>query len=248
MVKVSEIVQKIEDFAPPVLASEWDNSGWQVFLGDCQVKKVMIALSPEFDVIEQAVKEKCELLISHHPLIFRKINKIQVCNQANKALIGAIQNNLQIYSAHTNLDVAQGGIADRLAELLNLKNVETFETFAKVGSLEKEEKLDNFLQIIKEKLKISSLNVINSGSKKTVSKIAVCPGSGGDLVDKLQDVDLYVTSDIKYHTALEVNNTVVVDAGHFETERIILPHLKELISSYDIEVVIAEEKSPWKIV
>jgi GTP cyclohydrolase I len=248
MTKASEIIQKIENFAPPSLASDWDNSGWQVFLGDCQANKVMVALSPTLDVIEQAIAENCRLLITHHPLMFKKINKINACEQTDLTVIKAIQNNIQVYSAHTNLDTAQGGIADRLTDLLNLKNIETFETFVRIGCLEKEENLDDFLEKIKNILDVNSLKVINPVSRKTVRKIAVCPGSGGDMIDKLDNVDLYLTSDIKYHTALEVTNTVVVDAGHYETERIILPPLKELIRSHDIEVLIAEEKSPWKIV
>jgi dinuclear metal center YbgI/SA1388 family protein len=248
MAKVSEIIQKIENLAPLSLASDWDNSGWQIFLGDRQITKVMVALSPTIDVIKQAIAEQCELIIAHHPLIFNKINKINISDQANLTLIKAIQNNIQIYSAHTNLDITQGGIADRLAGLFNLKNIEVSETFARIGHLEKEENLDEFLEKVKNVLNVDRLKLINPISKTSVRKIAVCPGSGGDLIDKLQDVDLYITADIKYHTALEVNNMVVVDAGHLETERIILPYLKELIGTPDIEVFIAEEKSPWKII
>jgi len=248
MTSSSEIIQKIENFAPPSLACDWDNSGWQIFLGDRQITKAMIALSPTIDVIKQAVSNQCELIITHHPLMFNKINKIDVSDQTNLMLVKAIQNNIQIYSAHTNLDITQGGIADRLVSLFNLKNIEVFETFARIGYLDKEENLNEFLEKIKKILNIDRLKVINPISKTMVKKIAVCPGSGGDLIDRLQGVDLYITADIKYHTALEVNNMVVVDAGHLETERIILPYLKELIETSDVEVFIADEESPWKII
>jgi len=248
MTKSSEIIQKIENFAPLSLACDWDNSGWQIFLGDNQIKKVMLALSPTLDVIEHAIANQCELIISHHPLMFDKINKINASEYTDLSVIKAIQNNIQIYSAHTNLDITQDGIADRLAGLFNLKNIETSESFVRIGYLEREENLDDFFEKIKNTLNIENLKIINPISKTTVKKIAVCPGSGGDLIDKLQDVDLYITGDIKYHSALEVSNVIVVDAGHFETERIILPYLKELIETSDLEIFIAEEKSPWKII
>ena len=191
--------------------------------------------------------KKSELIIAHHPMIFSKINKISSFDFSNQPIIRSIQNNIQVYSAHTNLDTTSGGIADKLADLLELKNIQPFETFARSGESEKEENLDDFLFSLKEKLKTNTLKVINPLLKTKIKKVMVCPGSGGDLIHKLQDIDLYLTADIRYHTALEVNNFVAVDAGHLETERIILPVLKELLQKFDIEIIIAEEKSPWEI-
>lgn len=249
MTGIDEIIQKIEDFAPPSLASEWDNSGWQIFLGNDTSKKVMIALTPTLEVLDQAIDKKCDLIISHHPLLFDKINKISVNNHIEQILTKAIQNNIRIYSAHTNLDTANGGIGDKLAGLFNLKDIESFENFVRIGTLEREETTENFIKIIKSRLDIENIKVINPDNKKTIKKVAVCPGSGADLIDKLpDDVDIYITADIKYHSALDVKNLIVIDAGHYETERIILPVIKDLIKSPDLEILIAEESSPWDIV
>lgn len=248
MNNLDEIIRKIEDFAPPSLASEWDNSGWQIFLGNNNINKVMIALTPTMEVINQAIEKKCDLIICHHPLLFEKINKISVNNHLDQIFIKAIQNNIQIYSAHTNLDTTRGGISDRLAELFNLNNIEIFENFVRIGSLEKEESTDNFIKLIKNKLNAEHLKVINNDSISTIKKVAICPGSGADLIDKIpNDIDIYITGDVKYHQALEVKDMIVVDAGHYETERIILPVLKDLISAQNLEVIIADETSPWNV-
>ncbi|EKE02735.1 MAG: hypothetical protein ACD_20C00337G0006 [uncultured bacterium] len=254
MAKVNKIIDKIEKFAPLELQSEWDNSGWQVYLGNSDVKKVLLALSPTFDVIEQAIKLGCNLIIAHHPMIFGKINKIKSGNYTGLAIIKAIQNNIQIYSAHTNLDVVQNGVADKLAALLDLNNIRAIEEtalnsgFGRVGELEKVENLDEFLGKLKQILNVENLKLINPSNKEKIKRIAVCPGSGGDFIKDLRDIDLYITGDIKYHTALEVDNMVVVDAGHLETERIILSDLKELLDDLDIEIIMAQESSPWQVV
>ena len=247
MAKISEIINKIENFAPPSLAADWDNSGWQIFLEDCEVDRVLLAISPTLNVIEQAIENNCRLIISHHPMIFSKINKICSHNITIQPVIKAIQNNIQVYSAHTNLDSTNSGIADTLANLLEFKNIQPFEDYARIGELEQDVNIDEYLLLIKDKLNIQHIKVVNQLSKTKIRKIAVCPGSGGDFINKLEDIDLYLTSDIRYHNALEVNNMIVADAGHLETEKIILPVLKELLQDFNIEILIAEEVSPFKI-
>ena len=248
MTKVSKIIEKIENFAPSSLAADWDNSGWQIYLGNAEVKKTLLAISPDINVINQAIEKNCGLIISHHPLLFEKINRINSGNIYDMAIIKAIQHNIPIYSAHTNLDVTKNGIADKLAGLFELKNLETFEDFVRIGELEKEENFANFLVKLKNVLNINKLSLINPANMERIKRIAVCPGSGGDLIEKLSGIDLYITSDIKYHSALKASDMIVVDAGHLETERIILPVLRDLLLEFDLEILIAEEESPFDVV
>ena len=253
MTDLNKIIEKIEKFAPPELASDWDNSGWQVYLGNNSVNKILIALTCTLDVLEQAIKNNCNLIISHHPLIFEKINKISTENNAVLPLIKAIQNNIQVYSAHTNLDSCKGGVADKLAVLLGLKNIRFPDQlaedsrFARVGELEKEKELDIFIKELKEILKTDNIKLINYSNKTKIKKIAIIPGSGASFIPKLKDIDVLITGDVKYHNALEAKDFAVIDAGHCETERIILPVLKELLSEFSAETLIAEETSPWEI-
>lgn len=254
MAKISEIVSFMEEFAPPSLTSSWDNSGWQIYLGDKDINRVMLGLTPTPEVIEQALEKRCELIIAHHPLIFSKVNKLNVNNSKDIPVIKALQNNLPVYSAHTNLDSTKGGIADELAKIIGLKNLTPIEKISedtglgRIGELEKEETLDVILSRLKQALNADKLKVINRLNKTKAKSIALCPGSGGSFIPLLNDVDLYITGDIKYHDAIEINNLVVIDAGHFETERIILPILKNMLEKLGIEIFIAEETDPWNFV
>lgn len=248
MAKLNEIIKEIEEFAPPELACEWDNSGWQVYCNENEVKNVMLALSPDINVINQAIEKNCELLITHHPLLFGKINKLSIKNPYTATVIKAIKNNLNIYSAHTNLDKTNGGTGDYLAYELGLNNIKTIEEFIKIGNLESEINLKDFINKLKLILNTDTLKIINPQNIDKIKKIALCAGSGADLINKINDVDVFITGDVKYHTALDSKSFIVIDAGHYETEVIYLPILKDIISNFDIDIYIAEEKSPWEIV
>ncbi len=253
MSNLDKIISKIEEFAPPSLARQWDNPGWQVYLGNKNINKIMLALSPTPDVIESAVKKDCELLITHHPMIFEKVKTLSVEDYANLALIKAVRGNLQVYCAHTNLDVAEGGIADILAEKLELKNISPAEPgdtpgFGRKGELSRTEDLSGLISKVKQLLNTNKIKLINPANVEKIRKIAVLPGSGGGFIPLLKDIDLYITGDVKYHDALLVRNFAVIDAGHFETEKVILPVLKELLKEFETEIFLAEEKVPWKFV
>ena len=255
MNKLDNIISKIEKFAPPNLAKDWDNSGWQVYLGNNNnINNVMLALSPTLDVIENAADKNCELLITHHPLIFSKINSLSSLNSGNLAIIKAVQANIQVYSAHTNLDITIGGIADKLAEMFELKNILPFcktneeADFGRVGVLEQEESLINVINKVKNILNSDKVKLINPSNIQKIRQIALMPGSGGGFIPTLESIDCYITGDVKYHDALEVKNFAVIDAGHFETEKIILSTLKDLIKEFDIEIFIPKEKPPWEFV
>lgn len=217
MANLDLIISKIEEFAPPAIAEEWDIPGWQVYLGNKNITKVMLALSPVDDVIDQAVGMGCELLITHHPMF--------LCNINHK--------NLQIYAAHTNLDFAPQGIAYMLRKMFQA---------------DREQPLSDMVNKVKKTLNVETIKLVNPCNIQKVRKIEVMPGSGGSLIPKLADIDLYITGDVKYHDALEAKNFAVIDAGHFETERIILPVLKDLLQEFDVEIFVAEEKSPWEFV
>lgn len=253
MADLNKIIEKIEKLAPPELASDWDNSGWQVYLGNNSVSKVLLALTCTIDIVEQAIKNRCDLIISHHPLIFEKFNNISTENNAVLPVIKTIQNNIQVYSAHTNLDSCEGGIADKLAELLDLKDIMFLEQIpedfrlGRVGELEKEKELNIFIKELKEILKIDKIKLIKHSNKTIIKKIAVVPGCGTSFIPKIKDIDVLITGDVKYHNALDAKDFIVLDAGHFETERIILPVLKDLLNEFSIEALIAEENPPWTI-
>jgi dinuclear metal center YbgI/SA1388 family protein len=242
-VKIKEIIEKIETFAPLSLAEQWDNTGWQIKLDFDDADKIMLALSPTLDVLQQAKQHGCSLVITHHPLFFSKLKQIIPDVLSNKVTIFAIQNNIQIYSAHTNLDKTQGGINDKLASMLGLLDIEVIDGLVRVGMVD-EMSLEEFVLKCKKTLGCNSVKLINPLGLKNVKKVAICSGSGSDFINSVE-ADIFVTGDVKYHNAIEVLDKAVLDVGHFESERVILASLQEILAPWD--TVLADEKNPWEL-
>ena len=218
-----EIVKKIEDFAPLETQESWDSSGWGVNAGvntgGSEVNKIMFALTVTDNVVEQARQSGCDMIISHHPLFF----------------IPFKYKDINIYSAHTNLDRAEGGTTDTLIKVLGFKKSRN-DDFARIVELEEPISVEE----LREKLlKISpNLRYVNNKGLTQIKTIGFCAGSGSEFIGK---TDAFVTGDIKFHTALDAD-TVLFDIGHFESE-IFAPGL--LMEICDAGGVIADEKSPF---
>lgn len=244
MLKTKEIIKLIEDFAPPEFAEDWDNSGWQINLGIEHTKKICLALSPSLEVVKQAAQEGCDLIITHHPLFFDKINKFSTDNITCKIAGIAIQNNIQIYSAHTNMDKAPEGLNHELAQRLGLKNLFQINDFVIQGFTAKEYSLDEFIKYIKKQLECETIRVINPQNKTTVNSVSLCTGSGSEFSNSA-DTDVFLTGDVKFHNALDANNKIILDIGHFESEKFVVDLFEKIFKNKDIQIFIAKEKSPW---
>jgi len=242
MIKTDEIISKIEKYASPDLAESWDNTGWQINLHHDYTNRVLIALSFTQDVLEQAITNDCDLIITHHPPIFHKLNKID-----NNALIQAIKHNICVYSAHTNLDKTYGSTTDALCGVLGLKNLVTVNDYIKIAHLKDEIALDEFVEGVKLALDSQRIKLINPSNIQSVKNIAISAGAGGSFIDTISDydVDLYITGDVKFHAALEVEGFAVADIGHFESELPVLPLIQGLIAKTGVETMIAREQVPW---
>ncbi len=132
-VTVCDIIRLIEKIAPLRLAEKWDNSGLQVGKLDWLVKRILIALDPTPDVIDFACNTRTELLITHHPMIFNPLKSIDFSSSVGSLIYKAAINNLAIFSAHTNLDSAAGGINDFIALHIGLKNIERLSAAEETG-------------------------------------------------------------------------------------------------------------------
>ena len=248
MINVNKIIEIVENFAPPQLAEAWDNSGWQIRLGKDEVNNILICLSLTPAILSQAIENNCDLILTHHPLFFTEFKKVTPESISTQILFQAIKHDIQVYSAHTNLDKTQGGINDILCEKLGIIPEETIDEYVKIATLPEKISLDDFILKLKISLDIPKIKLINPANIKEIQKIAVCSGSGGEFLSSLKDVDIFITGDIKYHTALEAQNIIVIDAGHFETEKIILETLKNLLHQEAPNIIIAKETAPWIII
>lgn len=218
-----EIVKKIETFAPLETQEKWDASGWIVDLKSEEIHKVMFALTITQDVVNQALEQHCDMIISHHPLF----------------VVPLEYNKINMYCAHTNLDKAYGGTTDLILEKLGFKG-EMFEEFVRIVELDKPISVEDF----KEKLLLISpkLRYINNDHIQTIQTIGFCAGSGSEFINGTP-CDAFVTGDLKFHTAVEANK-VVFDIGHFESEIFAAELLKE-ITEVKEKGVLANEKSPF---
>lgn len=245
MIKTDYIISKIEKYAALELAEDWDNSGWQINLEHDYTNKVLVALSLTRNVLEQAITNDCDLIVTHHPLIFSPIKKI-----SNSLIADVIKNNICVYCAHTNLDKTYGSTTDALCGVLGLQNLITVEEYIKIANLKDEIALDEFIQNVKRAMNLNQVKLINPNGIQTVKNVAICAGGGGSFVNKLRDydIDLYITGDIKFHKALEVEDFAVLDIGHFESELPVLPLIQGLIAKTKVDVIIAKEEKPWVLV
>lgn len=232
---IKKIIKIIESFAPLELQESWDCSGFvingQELTETNDIKKILLCLSVTENIINQVVEKNCDLIISHHPLFF-------IPFEFNKGI--------PIYSAHTNLDKTDGGTTDTLIDLLGFNKAQKIFDFLRLIELKEEILLNNFIKLLKTKLNLVNIRVVNNFNKQKVGKIAFCAGSGGDFLDSVQEIkaDVFVTGDVKYHQALD-SNAIIIDIGHFESEYPVLETIKNLLENSGIEVIIADEKSPF---
>ena len=160
MEKVSKIIKKIEEFAPLETMQKWDNSGWQINLGIEDTNRILLALDVTNSTVDEAINKKCDMIISHHPVFFNPIKEID-----SPYIIKAIQNNIQVYSAHTNLDIAQGGVSEYLAEKCGFTDLDTAFEFIKYKKFNEEKNFSKLAATLKTIFSLPSIRVVNSHRK-----------------------------------------------------------------------------------
>lgn len=231
------LTKRIENFAPTETAEPWDCVGFMVETTKTEVSKVMICLTPTDEVINQAISENCDMIVSHHPMFYVNFAK-GLLDENNSPQI-------DIYSAHTNMDKANGGTTDTIINVLGLKNVQKQNNHDFLRKVELPNPI-NVEDFVKQLLKISpNLRYVNNKKVTKISKIFFCAGSGADFIQEAKSLgaDCLVTADLKFHTALD-SDIIVFDLGHFESEILIREVLKNIIGN-DVEIVFANEVCPF---
>jgi dinuclear metal center YbgI/SA1388 family protein len=225
MSTVKDVYSFLDNVAPFSTSAPWDNTGLLVGNENSEVKKVMLSLDVTAEVIEQAIKENVDLVITHHPLIFESVKSVT----ADTLLYKAVTSGISFISSHTCLDIAKDGVNDCLAKTVGLKNLKSVEedVFLKIGEIE-EKTEEEFVSLLKEKL---SCNVLYNSTGNNIKKVAFCSGSGGDLFALAKEcgAGALLTGEAKYHEFLDAsfNNITIFACGHFETEIIVIDALKE---------------------
>ena len=231
---VEEIKSFMESWAKDEYQLSWDNSGSQVEFNE-NTDSVVLAMDVTDKVIDKALEMDTKLIISHHPMFFSGSKNIIEGTYLGDNIIKLIKNNISVFSYHTSMDVADDGVNDTLFEKLDLKNksILTYEEekpMGLIGEFEIELTLTDLDKFIKEKLQVAKIKYYGR-EDRNIKKVAILGGSGSDFISQAKEVgvDAYITSDIKYHDGQRAyeDDLILIDVGHFYSERIILPKIKK---------------------
>ena len=223
--KVKDIINVIEEFAPASIQENWDNSGLCVGSPDDEVTSVLLALDCTPELVDEAVACGADMIITHHPLIFSGLKRISSDNLVGRAVMKAIKAGISIYAAHTNADKVIAGVSGAMAARLGLEDVSILADegngvgLGVVGNLPRPISSRQALELVKEKFR---LQVVKSSRPVDgpVSRIAMCGGSGGSLIGAAQKsgAQLYITGDVSYHNFFTQDDFMIMDIGHYESE------------------------------
>jgi dinuclear metal center YbgI/SA1388 family protein len=257
---VNELAEIIELRYPKSLAVEWDVVGFVTNNSKIEVNNILLTIDVTKDVVSEAIANSVDLIISHHPLILdpEEISDIQSKRiQIRKRLE---EKGIALYVAHTNADIAPGGVNDSLAKTIGLENVEPFgiEKMGRKGNLITQVTLKEFVNLLIDKLpKVKSSIQVNGKLDSKVFKVALCGGSGSSLLEEVrkEEVDVFMTADLKHHAVSDnenMNGPALVSVSHWASEWTWLPELKKQLNmdlvqrQFNSEVFISEiSTDPW---
>lgn len=259
--KVKEIIKEMEVLAPPFLKESYDNVGLMVGDENQDINRVLLALDCTKDVIEEAKTNKVDLIITHHPLIFRKPSKIVKSDLQGWKIIELIKNNISLYSSHTNLDIVKGGINDEIVNVLGFKTKKVIDEvknpsfegsgIGRIVDLEEYKTPEEIIKIVKEKLSVYKLRAA-IGNRK-IKRIAVINGSGQDYFQRALNLgaDCIITGDTTYHFTSDYKEMgiTIIDPGHFKTEWIVFLKVMKTIECKlkDVEFIHSKvSKDPYE--
>ena len=253
-----EIINSIESVAPRSAQEEWDNSGMQVGDTGREIHSVLLTTDITIDVVNEAIDLGCELIISHHPLLFHGLK--QVCGQTPQARVVemAIKHDIAIYSAHTNLDSVVGGINTKLADKLGIEEQRilvpsgTNESrgLGILGSLGSPRKYEDFIAHIREVLECTYVRYTRP-HKEMIQTVALCGGSGAEFIENAieQGADVYLTADCKYHEFQDADGRIgLIDIDHWYSERHAREIFADILKPLDLNVYISKnDKTPIQL-
>ncbi len=257
MATVKEIYHMIDDFAPFSTQMSFDNAGFLVGRGGNEVTKILVALDIIIPVIAQAKEMGAQLIVAHHPVIFNPVKSVTDDSLNGDILLQLVESGMAAICAHTNLDGAQGGVNDCLAQTLGLQDIAMLEVdgidgegraygIGRVGQPHCENlTAEDYAAHVGKQLHTSGVRYCKG--KQPVAKVAVGGGSCGSMLHRAiaMDCDTFVTGDVKHDVFLEASGLgiTLIDGGHGATERVVCPMLADYLREQlpDVTVVVADD-------
>ena len=237
---IREITDVIERFAPLAWQESYDNAGLIVGRPDDEVRKALLAVDVTDEVMAEAEREGCDLIITHHPIVFHALKRFNSADQVQRCVERAIRSGIALYACHTNLDSAPEGMSWRLAEMLGVGKLEVLQPseagegvgFGVVGELPESADTLEFMRFIQRRLEVKAIRHSDIATS-AVRRVAVCTGAGASLIGDARraGADIYITADLKYNDFMTPDKALTVaDIGHFESEYCAIELLFDILS------------------
>jgi dinuclear metal center YbgI/SA1388 family protein len=252
--KTSDFLSWAESVWPISASEDWDNPGLISGSLEAEHSKVLVTVDITNDVLQEAIDSHCTLIIAHHPLLLGGIDSLRQDFYKGALLAKAIKNDVSLFAAHTNADVVSGGVSDSLAKALGIQNTAALdgnpEGHGRVGEVSPQ-KLSKFLETIKKALPETAKGISFIGNlEMQVQTVAVVAGSGMSFANEVE-ADVFITSDIKHHPALDFKEQsnaekALVEISHYAAESIWLEGLSQQLIASGLEVVMSKANTdPW---
>lgn len=240
--KIKEVAQTLERFAPLPLQDSYDNAGLQIGLTEAEASGVLLCLDVTEEVLAEAVKLGLNMVVAHHPLLFRGLKCVSDSNYVQRCTRYAIQNNLTVYAAHTNLDNVEGGVNTAFARLLGLTDTEFLQPVPEcngrrggsgiIGNLPRAIGAEDFLRQVKEQFQVECL-LHNALLSRPIRRVGICGGAGDFLMDRAIEMgaDAFLTGEMHYHQYFGWEDRLQIGVlGHYQSERHTIALLEEIVN------------------
>ena len=237
--KIKEVYSALERFAPLPLQEDWDNAGLQVGLTEAEVSGALLCLDVTEEIVREAMAKGCNLIVSHHPLIFRKLAQVSDTDMIQRSVMLAIKNDITIISMHTNLDSALGGVNHEMAERLGLQNIRFLNPqqlngveygMGTIGELESEISAEQFVALVKKTFNCGCV-ITNPLIKRPIRRVAMMGGAGDCAIGLAEKAgaDAFITGEMHYHQYFGHDDIQLAVIGHYESEQFTQQLLKKII-------------------
>ena len=258
---VKDIIEKLEETAPINMAMRWDNPGLLVGHLDAPVKKVVVAVDATDEVVNNAIKEKADMIITHHPLIFSGLKKVGETDFIGRRILRLAENHIALYAMHTNFDVT--AMAEEAADIIGISNRSVLdvtyedeygkEGIGRVGIFSEDITLKEIAVNVRELFHLEGVRVYGDLDSK-IDIAAVCPGSGHDMIDAAlaANAKLLITGDISHHQGIDAvaRGLNIIDASHYGLEKIFVDYILDLLKNdfKGIKSVSGKQEEPFVII
>ena len=251
--KIRQVLSALEQFAPLPLQESWDNAGLQLGLTEAEVSGALLCLDVNEAIIDEAISKGCNLIVSHHPLLFRGLKQISGADYVQRCVIKAIKHDIVIISMHTNMDNALDGVNWKIAERLGLKDCKFFAQktvdgleagSGVVGELPSEMDARAFIELVKKQFGVQCAQC-NALLERPIRKVAICGGAGDFLLPDAisQDADAFITGEMHYHQYFGTEQQIQICViGHYQSEQFTSEIFRDIILKEcpDVRTEIAE--------